>query len=126
MSKRVRENDVDFSISEITSKKVRGNDQRNYVKKSTWKRRVYFSISEITSKKYVEMTRNFVRIWSSTYRCNIDVESTSILRGVPVRKWNANPLASSSKQDMFITNFNANCNSNLLYLFYILINKIDL
>ena len=70
-SKKVRGNNVDFSISEITSKKVRGND-------------VNFSISEITSKKYVEMTWRFVEICSSTYRRNIDVESTWIRCGVPV------------------------------------------
>ena len=36
------------------------------------------------SKKYVKMTWKFVEIWSSTYRRNMDVESTSIRRGVPV------------------------------------------
>ena len=70
-SKKVRENNVNFSISEITYEKVRGND-------------VDFSISESTSKKYVEMTWKFVDIWSSTYRRNINVESTSIRRGMPV------------------------------------------
>ena len=70
-SKKVGGNDVDFSTIEITSKKVRGND-------------VDFSTSEITSKKYVETTWKFVEIWSSTYRRNIHVESTSIRRGVPV------------------------------------------
>ena len=69
--KKGRGNDLDFSISKITSKKVRGND-------------VNFSISEITSKKYVKMTWKLVEIWSSTYQCNIDVESTWIRRGVPV------------------------------------------
>ena len=39
--------------------------------------------------------------------------------------WNANPIASSSKQDIFIINFNANCNVNFFYLFYLLINEID-
>ena len=70
-SEKVGKNDVDFSISEIKSKKVRGND-------------VEFLISKIISKKYVEMTWKFVKIWSSTYRRIIDVESTSIRRGVPV------------------------------------------
>ena len=70
-SKKVGGNDVDFSTIEITSKKVRGND-------------VNFSISESTSKKYVETTWKFVEVWSSTYRRNIHVESTSIRRGVPV------------------------------------------
>ena len=54
------------------SKKVGGND-------------VDFSNSEITSKKYVEMTWKFVEIWSSTYRRNIHVESMWIRRGVPVK-----------------------------------------
>ena len=62
---------MDFSNIEITLKKVRGND-------------VDFSISEITSKKYVEMTWKFVEIWSSTHRRNIHVDSMCIRRGVPV------------------------------------------
>ena len=70
-SKKVRGNNVDFSISKIKSKKVRGNDAD-------------FSISEITSKKYVKMTRKFVKIYCSTYRRQIDVESTWIWSGVPV------------------------------------------
>ena len=69
--KKVRQNNVDFSTSEITSKKLRGND-------------VDFSISKITSKKYVEMTWKFVQICSLTNRRNIDVESISVRRGVPV------------------------------------------
>ena len=51
------------------SEKVRGND-------------VDFLISEITVKKYVEMTWKFVKIWPSTHRRNTRVESTSIRRGV--------------------------------------------
>ena len=43
-----------------------------------------FSISEITSKKYVEMTWKFVKIWSLTYRRNIDIKSTWIRRGMSV------------------------------------------
>ena len=69
--KKVRVNNVDFLTVKITSKKVRGSD-------------VDFSTSEITSKKYVEMTWKLAEIWSSTYRCNILVESTSVRRGVPV------------------------------------------
>ena len=65
MSTKVSGNNVDFSNIEITSKKVRRND-------------VDFSISKITLKKYVEMTWKFVKIWSSSYRHNIDIESTSI------------------------------------------------
>ena len=72
-SKKVRGNNVDFSTIEITSKKVRGNH-------------VDFSTIEITSKKYAEMTWKFVEIWSSTYRRNINVESTWIRRDVPVGK----------------------------------------
>ena len=60
---------MDFSTSEITSKKARGDN-------------VDFSTSEIRRKKYVEMALKFVEIWSSTYRRNIDVESTWIRRGV--------------------------------------------
>ena len=60
--KKVRGNNKDFLTSEITSKKVRGND-------------VDFSISKITLKKFVEMTWKFVEIWSLTYRRNINVES---------------------------------------------------
>ena len=70
-SKKESGDNVDFSTREITSKKVRGSD-------------VNFSISEITSKKYVEMRWKFVEIRSSTYQCNVHVESTSIQRGVPV------------------------------------------
>ena len=62
---------MDFSTSEIRSKKVRGND-------------VDLSISKVISKKHLEMTWKFVEIWSSTYRCDIDVESTWIQRGVSV------------------------------------------
>ena len=67
--KKVRGNNVDFSTSEIASKKVLGND-------------VDFSIGEIASKKYLEMTWKFVKIWSSTYRRNIDVDSTWCARWV--------------------------------------------
>ena len=72
-SKRVRGNNVDFLTSKITSKKVRGND-------------VDFSTIEITSRKYAEITWKFVKIWSSTYPRNINVESTWVRRGVPVGK----------------------------------------
>ena len=69
--KKVRGNNVAFSTCEITPRKVRGND-------------VDFSIGKITLKRYVEMTRKFGKIWSSTYRRNNDVESTTIRRVVPV------------------------------------------
>ena len=69
--KTVRGNNLDFPTSEITSKRVCGND-------------VDFSISEITSKTSVEMTWKLIKIWSLTYRRNIDVESMWIQRGVPV------------------------------------------
>ena len=45
---------------------------------------VNFSISKITSKKHVEMTQRFVEIWSSTYRRTIHFESTSIRPGAPI------------------------------------------
>ena len=51
---------MNFSTSEIASKKVRRNDAD-------------FSTIEITSKKYVEMTWKFVEIKSSTYRRGFDV-----------------------------------------------------
>ena len=54
---------MDFSTSELTSEKVRGNN-------------VDFSISEIASKKYVKMPWKFVEICFSMYRYNIDVDST--------------------------------------------------
>ena len=62
---------MDFSSSEITSKKVHGSE-------------MYISISEITSKKYVEIRWKFVEIWSSTYCRNIHVESKSNRLGVPI------------------------------------------
>ena len=40
--------------------------------------------------------------------------------------WNANPIASLSKQDIFIINFNADCNVNFfLIFFYLSINEIN-
>ena len=75
-------------------------DHRNYTETSMWKQLGFFdhrnyvqklrgidvdiSTIKITSKKYVESTSKFVKIWSSTQRRNIHVESTSIWRGVPV------------------------------------------
>ena len=56
-------------VSAITSKKAREND-------------VDFSTSEITSKKYVKMTWKFLEIWKLTYQRNVDVESTPIPQGV--------------------------------------------
>ena len=64
--KKVRGNNVDFLTSGITTTKVRGNNMD-------------FSTSEITSKELME-------IWSSTYRRNIDIESTWIRNGVRVGK----------------------------------------
>ena len=69
--KNVNGNNVDISAIEITPKKVREND-------------VDFRISKITLKKYVEMTRKFVEIYYLRNWRNIDVESTSIWRGVSV------------------------------------------
>ena len=87
-SKKVRENNVHFLTIEITSKNVSGNNVDFSTIEITWKKvranKVDFSISEITSKKHVEKTCKFVEIWSSTYRGNIHVESTSIQRCVPV------------------------------------------
>ena len=85
-------------------------DQRTYIDKSTWKQPGFFdhrnyvekvrgidvdiSTIEITSKRYVHSTWKFVEIWSSTYRRNIHVESTSIRHGVPI----GNPLKLFSNQ----------------------------
>ena len=52
-------------------------DHRNYIEKRTWKQRGF-----LDRKRYVEMSWKFVEIWFSTYRRNIDVESTWIRRGV--------------------------------------------
>ena len=54
-----------FRPSKLRQKKVRGND-------------VDFSISKITSKKFIEMTWKFVKICPLTHRRNMHVESTSI------------------------------------------------
>ena len=87
-SKKVRGNHVDFSTIEITSKKVRGNHVDFSTSEITLEKvrgnHVDFSTIEITSKKYAEMTWKFVEIWSSTYRRNIHVDSMCIRRGVPV------------------------------------------
>ena len=40
-------------------------------------------------------------------------------------KWDAHPLASSSKQDMFIKNFNANCNTNY-FISFLSFDKYDI
>ena len=69
--KKVRGKNVDFSTSDITPKKVPGNDMD-------------FSTIEITSKKYMEMTWKFIEISSLTYRHNIDVESAPIRCGVAI------------------------------------------
>ena len=88
ISKKVRGNNVDFSTIEITSKKVRGNNLDFLTIEITWKKvcgnGMDFSISEITLKKYAKKTQKIVEIWSLKYRRNIDVELTSIRRGVPV------------------------------------------
>ena len=68
---KVRRNNVDFSLTDITSSKVRRND-------------VELLAIEFTLKKYIDTTRKYIDISFSTYRRNIDIESTSILRTVPV------------------------------------------
>ena len=77
--KKVSGNNVDFSTNDITSKKVHGErgffDEQNYIAKVRGNQ-MDFLISEITLKKYMEMMWKFFKIWSLTYRCNIDVEST--------------------------------------------------
>ena len=88
IKKRVRGSNEDFSTIEITSKKVRGNNMDFSTSKSTSKKvrgnDVHFSIIEIKSKKYVQTTWKFVKIWSSTYPRDIDIESTWIRQGVPI------------------------------------------
>ena len=77
-SKEVRGNNVDFSIIKLHRKKVveatwifrpAQLHGKTYVE-TTW------IFRSVCGKKYVEMTLKFVEIWASTYRCNIDVEST--------------------------------------------------
>ena len=79
--KQVRGNIVDFLTNEITPKKVRGNNVDFLAIKITSKKvhgnNVDFRPSKLHRQKYVEMTWKFVEIWSSAYRRNIDVESTS-------------------------------------------------
>ena len=85
--KKASGKNMDISISEITLKKVHGNNMDFWTIKITPKKvrgnDVDFSTIEITLKKYVETTRKFVEICSSTYWCNIGIESASIRRGVP-------------------------------------------
>ena len=61
-------------------------------------------------------------------RFQIQIKSSCIVYFVLERistQWNAYPIAFLSKEDMFITNFNANCNVNFFYLLYLLIDKIN-
>ena len=85
--KKASGKNMDISISEITLKKVHGNNMDFWTIKITPKKvrgnDVDFSTIEITLKKYVETTRKFVEIWSSTYWCSIGIESAWIRRGVP-------------------------------------------
>ena len=114
-SKRVRENHVEFSTIEIRSKKVRGNHVNFSTSEITSKKvrgnHVDFSAIEITSKKYAEMTWKFVEICSSTYRRNIQVESTSIRRGVPVGDINV-----SAGHHIKTLKPNVQCSSISIYL----------
>ena len=59
-----------ISTIQVTSKKVCENN-------------VDFSTRKIALTKFAEITRKFTEIWSSTHQHNIDVESTWIRRGVP-------------------------------------------
>ena len=67
----VHRNGINFLPIEITSNKVRRND-------------VEFSRIEMTLDKFVETTWKFIDIFFSTFRCSIDIESTSIWRVVSV------------------------------------------
>ena len=86
-TKKRRGNIVDFSTFEITSKKVRGKNVDISTLKITSKKvrgkNVDCYAIKIASKRYVEMMWKFVKLWSPMYGRNIDVGSTSILRGVP-------------------------------------------
>ena len=69
-------------IEKSTSKQRRFFDQWNYVKKITWKRRGFFD-----QQNYIQKVRGNdveIQICSLTNRRNIDVESISVRRGVPV------------------------------------------
>ena len=78
-------------IEKSTWKQQAFFDQQNYTEKSTWKRRGFFDHRNYFKKvrgttrifwsrnhieKVREMTWKFAEIWSSTYRCNIEVEPT--------------------------------------------------
>ena len=71
MSRKVRRKKVYFLTSEITPKKVYGND-------------VDFLTIEIASKKVRENDLEICRNLASTYRRNINVESMWIRCGAPV------------------------------------------
>ena len=82
--KKVRGNDVDYLTIEVTFKKVCGNNEDFWKIKIIWKKvrgnNVDFLINEITFKKYVEMKWKLPKfgLRSIDYRRNIDIESTSI------------------------------------------------
>ena len=77
-SKKVHQNNIDFSLIEIMSKKVRRNNIDFSLIEKVRRSDVHFLPIEITSKKYVEMKWKIADIFSSTYRRNIAIESTSI------------------------------------------------
>ena len=83
-SKKVRENNVDFSTIKITSKKIRRNNMDFSIIEITSKKvfgnNVNFSVCKIISKKGMEMTWKFVEIGLR----RIDVISTSNQRGFSV------------------------------------------
>ena len=87
-SKKVHGNNADFSIIEVILKNVPGKNLDfstiEVTSKNIRETNIDYLISKITFKKYVEMTYKFVKVWSSTYRRNIHIESTSIQCEVPV------------------------------------------
>ena len=88
ISKKLRRNDVNFSPIKITWKKVCWIDVDLLSIEIWWEKvrrnDVDFSPIKITLKKYVEMKLKFANIFLSMYRCNIDIQSTSMLRAVSI------------------------------------------
>lgn len=76
---RRRSKIVDFSAMKITSKKVRQND-------------INFSPIKIISKRYVEMTWKFGNIYFSIYRCiSIDIDMC-LLDGLSHNFWTSKTI----------------------------------
>ena len=84
-SKNVHGNNVDVLTGEITSKKVRGKSvdiwtNEILAKRSMWKQHGFFNHRIFIEKICGNVVK--IVIWSSKYRRNMDIESTSIRCGV--------------------------------------------